>query len=443
MLLPLAALALVSTAAVAGTENPESVDGVGAPDALDAAAPSVDAPTDAPSAAASAPARADDAVAEEPPADMSRERGEKGAKKEGKGARKGGPRGDGGGGDGPHGDGPRGDGARGVWSHIRPVGLVQVWGTAWDMDEDPVADSTGYGDPEDDVGFKIKRLRLGLKGREEGLDWAVVLGTTAPYDGFDDETGAIEIIDAHVGYEKMGLGVKVGKDEVPFSRDRMISSGEQTFTERGMLSEHIAPGRELGATVFGEKFGAKITLGVFNSGGTVFGDDNLGKTLLGRVEYTFGEADVYETWGGPRTLAFGVGVGGFLTDDVATATQAFGADAILRVAGLTVLVDAALADVSPTNTTLDVPGVWEQTTRRGLTGQVGYGIGAFEPAVKISLYDDSAVGGFNNILAGVVWHGALDEKRRDRVRIGAGYQLRLEESAMANDSVRVWAQVRP
>ncbi len=428
MLLSLAALTLASAPALAGTENTASTE------------------EESPATAGSETVgEAEPTVAEEPsgrPADMGRARGGK----PGKGG-KGGPKGPGGGpGGGPHHDGPGPgghEGPRGVWAHIRPVALVQVWGTAWDMDEDPVADATGYGDPEDDVGFKFKRVRLGLEGREKGLDWAMVVGLTAPYDGFDDQDGSLEIIDAHVGYEWKGLGVQAGRDEVPFSRDRLISSSEQTFTERGMIAEHIAPGRELGATVWGEKFGAKITLGVFNSGGTIFGDDNLGKTLLGRLEYTYGEADVYETWGGPRTLSFGVGVGGFLTDDRSTTTQALGADAILRVAGLTVMVDGALANVGPGDTTLDVPGVFEETTRRGLTGHIGYGIGAFEPAVKVSLYEDSAIGGYDNVLAGVVWHGALDDKRRDRVRIGAGYALRLEETAIDNDTVRIWAQVRP
>ena len=63
--------------------------------------------------------------------------------------------------------------------------------------------------------------------------------------------------------------------------------------------------------------------------------------------------------------------------------------------------------------------------------------------MKVSLYEDSAIGGYTTLLGGVVWHGALDDARRDRVRIGAGYQLRLEESAIDNDTVRVWAQVRP
>lgn len=427
MLLCLAALSSARTLAAEGPENAslEGDFGPAAP-APAAGAPPAATPTSEGADGAEAPL-----VADEAPAGDGRA-----ARKKGKGGK--GERGGGKGGGRPDGAGPHG-----IWAHIRPVALAQVWVTAYDWDTDPVADSTGVGDPEDDVGFKFKRARLGLRGEEKGLDWAVVFGVTAPYDGFDEEDGAIEIVDAHVGYEWQGVRVQVGQDEVPFSRDRLIASGEQTFQERGMIAEHIAPGRELGATISGERFGAKITLGAFNSGGDIFGDDNLGKTLLGRLEYSFGDANVYETWGGSRELSFGIGAGGFLTDDVSTSTRALGADAILRVAGLTVLVDAALAEVAPTNTTLDVPGVWETTTRRGLTAQIGYGLKGFEPAAKIALYEDSSLGGYNNMLFGVTWHGLVDDRGRDRVRIGVGYELRLEEAGIDNDTVRLWAQVRP
>ena len=369
--------------------------------------------------------------------------------------RKGRPGGRGGGdadrrGKGPGGKGPGGErggadgpAARGIWAHVRPVGLLQVWGTAYDMDQDPVADATGYGDAEDDTGFKLKRARLGLEGGTDGLDWALVFGVTAPYDGFDEEDGSIQVVDAHVGYSTKALGVTVGQGELPFSRDLMISAADQTFTERGFVAEHIAPARNLGASVWGSRWGGKATVGVYNSGGGLFGDDNLGKTFVGRLEYARGDASVYETWGGPKTLAFGIGGGGFMTDDVSTSTRALGADAILRVAGLTVLVDGAWGDSTPTRSDLDVPGVWALTTRRGLTGQLGYAVAAFEPTVKVSFFEDSALGSYTQGMFGIVWHGLLDEKKQDRLRVGAGYVLRVEDEPIQNDSVRVWIQARP
>ena len=49
--------------------------------------------------------------------------------------------------------------------------LVQVWGTVYDQDEDPMADPATYGDPEDDVGFKVDEpvLALRAKTKESGM----------------------------------------------------------------------------------------------------------------------------------------------------------------------------------------------------------------------------------------------------------------------------------
>ena len=59
----------------------------------------------------------------------------------------------------------------------QPTALLQVWATAFDMDEDPQADPAGYGDPEDDIGFKVQRARLGFEGENDRLRYGVVVGT--------------------------------------------------------------------------------------------------------------------------------------------------------------------------------------------------------------------------------------------------------------------------
>ena len=41
---------------------------------------------------------------------------------------------------------------------------LHSWFTAWDQDESPVADAGGYGDPELDTGFNIRRARFGVNG---------------------------------------------------------------------------------------------------------------------------------------------------------------------------------------------------------------------------------------------------------------------------------------
>jgi hypothetical protein len=54
------------------------------------------------------------------------------------------------------------------------------------------------------------------------------------------------------------------------------------------------------------------------------------------------------------------------------------------------------------------------------------------------MFDDSTIGQYSHVLVGGAWHTA-----QDRIRIGAGYQLRLEgEDAIENDTARLWAQFR-
>lgn len=329
---------------------------------------------------------------------------------------------------------------------LRPFGLLQLWGTVHDQDLDEQADATGYGDPELDPGVSVKRVRVGIEGKDSGFDYTISFGVTAPYDAFDTETGAIGVVDAKVGYERAGLGIEAGRSQVPFSRDQMMSSSELTFTERGFGAEHIAPDRALGATVHAKRFGATITLGAFNSGGGLFGDDYSGKTLVGRVEYGMG-GNPYAMFGPDKGITLGVGGGGFITDGAATRTTAVGGDVLFRVARVSILGDFSSSTIEPTENDAQTPGVWDPTTRTALTGQVSVGLGDFEPAVRCSAYADSSLGAdgfdYTQVLGGVVWHGLLDARNRDRVRIGAAYVLRMEQTPVASDSVRLWVQLRP
>jgi hypothetical protein len=327
---------------------------------------------------------------------------------------------------------------------IKPYALLQLWGTVYGQDTDVQADASGVGDPEQDPGVAVKRLRLGFRGKEQGVRYELTVGYASPYDGLDATNGRFDVVDANLGYEKAGFGVVAGRMLLPFSRDNLMSSGELTFTERGFGAQYVVPGRSMGVSGYMERAGAKATLGVYNSGsGSLLGDDNLGKTFVGRVEWSTG-GDAYTLWK-PRAkgVTFGVGGGAFHTSDVATTTLAAGGDALLRVGGLGVLADVAWSRISPGASDLDVPGVFEPTTRLAVTGEVSYGIGDFQPALRWSHLLDDAFGSTGQGLVGVIWHAAPDVEGRDRLKLGAGYVLRVEDDPYANDTVRIWAQVRP
>lgn len=330
-----------------------------------------------------------------------------------------------------------------------PYVLLQAWLTAYDMDEDPQADPAGYGDPEDDIGVKIRRARLGFEGENARLAYGVVVGISSPYDAVmaarsPDSGSTIKLVDAYGGFAPIdALWVKVGQQRVPVSRETLMESGELVFQEGSVATEWLTPGRDAGLLLDGKLGPGRLRVGAFNGNGGVGGDDNTGKLLSGRLEATFGPGNSYETYGEVEGFTIGIGADGFLDDDVATQTLGAGADLMLRVAGLAVSAEGRMNRLSPTNTDVATPEVYAPVSRMGISAQAGYSVGALEPVVRFSTFDDDTEADDNGDVAqaqlGVVWHG-LD----DAVRAGAGYALRLEMggTSISNDTARLWFQLR-
>lgn len=325
---------------------------------------------------------------------------------------------------------------------LSPTAEIQLWGTLYDQDENAQADVTGYGDPEDDPGVKLKRIELGFEGHSEGgkVRYELVLGTSSPYDGFAPSDTDAGIKYANLTYAPVDwFDVKGGRMTVPFGRDALMSNRQLTFTEHGFVAEEIAPATTLGAEVGLHKWGLKLRAGVFNSGGSLFGDDSGGKDFAGRLEWSHGKADSYRTWGDDKAFGIGIGASGFYDIGIATTSSGVGADAMVRFAGASLLVDAALEQLEPTETTVTEPAVLATTTRQALTAQVSYAVWKLEPAVRFTGFADNSVGSYGQLLGGITLHGW-----KDRARFGAGYVHRFEfgdTTAVDNDTARLWAQV--
>ena len=326
----------------------------------------------------------------------------------------------------------------------KPYALAQVWTTLYDQDAHPTADASGYGDPEDDVGFKIRRARIGFEDLEgETLTYGVLLGVSSGSDGWSSHDESVELVDAWAGYRVHELvGASLGVQKVPFGREALISSSQLVFQERSVASNHLGADREIGFLLDGGNDLVRVRLGAFNGNGALFGDTDPGMLYAARAEYTGGEG-VYETYGVVDGLQLGVGANAFYNAELATSTLAYGGDIIVRVAGLAVLAEAAMSKVSPGDSTVAQPDVLVDTARLGGHVQVGYTVKHFEPAVRVELFDDDRsvtdYGDVKLVTAGVTAH-MLD----DRVRTGGGYVLRLEDAdlAYANDTARLWFQLR-
>jgi hypothetical protein len=348
-------------------------------------------------------------------------------------------------------------------AEITPLVQLQLWGTVYDQDEDPQADPAGYGDPEHDPGFSIRRGRVGIEGRKGPLDFQLDFGLSAPYDAVAAQAqgGArprFEFANAF-GRGSQAFGPFTGRlsfgiVRVPFTRERIMSSRELTFQERAVGTAWIGPAQDLGVLADLEhRAGPRIQVGVYNGGGDLFGDDNPGVMLAGRVEYARG--DTYRTYGEADDIDIGVAAAGYWNRDVATETVAVEGDALIRVWRFALLTEVSTALIRPGDPTIDLPDVLDPTRRLGVTGQLSYWqpIGpptdavaarsAVEIAVQVATFDDNTALSDNGNVA-VAHAGATWRNAWPGVDVGAAYIHRQELAGrdLPNDTIRIYGQLR-
>ena len=327
------------------------------------------------------------------------------------------------------------------------TGYLQIWATAWDMDEDPQADPATYGDPEDDVGFKLRRVRIGLTGTQGIVDYVVTIGTETPYDALNPPSDSVGVEDAVVVVHPVASSaVALGLQKVPVGRDELISARELVLSERAVLSAWLVPGHDVGLSGDWAKGLGRVRVGVFNGNGSILGDDNLGMLFAGRVELAQGGAtkwkDVYETWGKVEHTTVGVALDAYDNMDLATNELGGGIDAMFRTGAVAVMLEGRGERLEPADTSVDVPEVPSTTTRVGGLVLVAVTFGRWEPAVRASWFDDAVAlrdnGDTAELTGGVTWHSETD-----KIRLGAGYIARLELAGtpLANDTARLWLQL--
>ncbi len=326
--------------------------------------------------------------------------------------------------------------------HSTPYGLVQVWGIAWDQDQTPQADSAGYGDPEDDIGFKIRRARIGLDGDWGEISYRVGMGYGSGFDGIDTRSG-IEIIDASIGYSlHPNLDARAGLMKVPFGRDNAVSSSQLALGERSVIANHITPDRDVGLVMDGDAMGLRVQAGLFNGNASLAGDENPGVLAVTRISYDRGPANTYQTFGTVDELSFSVGGNVAYNWDTATQELIFGVDLGLRVSGLAVLLDVQAARIAPSNTTIDQPDVLRPTLRDGCVLHVSYTLkDMWEPAIRLEWFDDDTeTDGGEIAMASVGFTAHLAE---DRLQAGAALVHRQEykDPAVPNSTLRGFVQV--
>ena len=332
---------------------------------------------------------------------------------------------------------------------IEPYLLTQVWATLYDMDVQEQADPAGYGDPEDDIGFKVRRARLGFTGSYERMDYGVIVGLSAPADVIvGRDASEIGLVDAYAGYtfgdvDNMNTRVSLGVQKVPFGRENLMSIRQNAFEERTVTSTHIGDLREVGALADFQVSGLRVRAGVFNGNSSLYGDTDPAVMAAGRVEYSMGPGDTYETFGKVDGLTLGVAGDAFFNQQSSVRNLTYGGDVMLRVSGLSLMLEADLSKLTPVSTDTYEPVVQQDTMRWGGFAQVGYTVNMLEPMVRVEAFDDDTQSDDNGDIA-IATMGLTGHMLEDHLRLGGGYVLRLERQgqSLPNDTVRLWSQVK-
>lgn len=353
----------------------------------------------------------------------------------------------------------RAEGGMTVWAY------QQVWTTLHDQDESAQADPASYGDPELDTGFSIRRARLGVQGwvplgsesaENLQIDYALSVGVSSPYDALTEADSDIQLVDAYTRVvaplSKQVFATSVGAQRVPFNRESLMASSALLFQERAVGSAWMTPGRSVGVLgthklSTGSEDSALLTqVGAYNGTPDLFGDDEDGMLLAGRVEWMKGRA--YQSWDPDGDSALGLGLAGRLDEAAATRVMGLGADMLLRVAHFTLMAEVQQDRTEPTLTNVKRPAVPADTERLAYMAQLSRwvpieGTSGLEVGGRFASFDDASA--FDD--AGDVWtaHGGVTWRNVwPFFDLGAGYIHRGEwfGPAQANDSVRLWMQVR-
>ena len=89
--------------------------------------------------------------------------------------------------------------------------FTQGWATIYDQDESLQADPAGYGDQRM-TGFKLRRVRLGIKGKNDFIKYSLSVGQSSPYDTILQVGNAnLGLVDAFMGFQPTkGLWINMG-----------------------------------------------------------------------------------------------------------------------------------------------------------------------------------------------------------------------------------------
>jgi len=142
--------------------------------------------------------------------------------------------------------------------------------------------------------FRRARIKIGGHGYQPWLKYYFELDLQPSRKSTDSSSAAsTRLIDWRVTMDKYDwLSFRVGQWKINYNRERVDSSGRQTFVERSIVNRIFSVDRQVGAMAFG-RLSAKTFadtryyFGIFNGEGRGVNNDDNGMMYMGRLQWNF------------------------------------------------------------------------------------------------------------------------------------------------------------
>jgi phosphate-selective porin len=149
---------------------------------------------------------------------------------------------------------------------------------------------------EDVSNFEARRLRMkiGGHGYKKWIKYYFEIDLQPSKDVDEGELGdRARVIDYRITIQPIDeIGIRVGQWKINYNRERVDSSGRQTFVERSIVNRVFNIDRQLGAMVQGRLFketpaDIRYYAGVFNGEGRATNNDDSENMYMGRLQWNF------------------------------------------------------------------------------------------------------------------------------------------------------------
>jgi phosphate-selective porin OprO/OprP len=142
--------------------------------------------------------------------------------------------------------------------------------------------------------FRRARMKIGGHGYQPWLKYYFELDLQPSRKSTDSSSkSGTRLIDWRITLDKYDwLSFRVGQWKINYNRERVDSSGRQTFVERSIVNRLFSVDRQVGAMAFGRLASGTLAdtryyFGVFNGEGRSVNNDDNGMMYMGRLQWNF------------------------------------------------------------------------------------------------------------------------------------------------------------